>query len=453
MRLLFLIPFFISLYYCWRNQADKAFLNVYLPCILIVPTYYNIRFPHMPPISAGSGALIPIAISVLLTPRMKWRFRRMDLWVLIFMLSIGLSETLREGNPKDGIILWMEDFIEMFFAYVVGRQVIEPSLRLETIKRVIFLFICQTPMALYEYRFGVNPWMNFGGKIFGIEQSWIVQLRGGSARISTCFGHAILAGILFVVANALNYYLWQIYKLDKTRLGPWMSLVQKYRIPFIVLPLFLYLTGSRMPMACAVLCLLFLQIPRFKSMRTGAIVMLLVIGVGGSIVYAGFKQYTTVPEGQDTNDEAQSSAIYRRELIVNYAPILAEGGWLGWGVESFPRVQGQSSIDNNYLILELAQGKLGKYSFMMLGFEAVFTLSLCAARFRSRESLFLVFSIMGALIGIFVALSTVALFEQVTQVLFLLLGWSQSLQDTRVLGAQSMNTMPEPKFRFRRVIV
>ena len=87
---------------------------------------------------------------------MKWRFRRMDLWVLIFMLSIGLSETLREGNPKDGIILWMEDFIEMFFAYVVGRQLIEPNLRLETIKRVIFLFICQTPMALYEYRFGVK---------------------------------------------------------------------------------------------------------------------------------------------------------------------------------------------------------------------------------------------------------------------------------------------------------
>jgi hypothetical protein len=42
--------------------------------------------------------------------------------------------------------------------------------------------------------------------------------------------------------------------------------------------------------------------------------------------------------------------------------------------------------------------------------------------------------------------------EQVIQVTFLLLGWSQSLQDTRVAGAQAVSMMPEAKFRFRRVI-
>jgi len=51
-----------------------------------------------------------------------------------------------------------------------------------------------------------------------------------------------------------------------------------------------------------------------------------------------------------------------------------------------------------------------------------------------------------------VGLSTVALFEQVIQVLFLLLGWSQSLQETGPLGAQVMSALPEPKFRFKRVL-
>jgi hypothetical protein len=199
------------------------------------------------------------------------------------------------------------------------------------------------------------------------------------------------------------------------------------------------------------LCFLLLQIPSFKTLKKGAIIILLVIGVGGGITYSAFEVYTNVKEGQDA-DEAKSSAIYRQQLLVNYASIVEEGGWLGWGVESFPRVPGQSSIDNDYLILELAQGKFGKYSFLLLAFESVFTLAMYARKFRSRESMYLVFSLMGALIGIFVALGTVALFEQVIQVLFLLLGWSQSVQDTQVAGATAMSMMPEPKFRFRRVI-
>ena len=442
---------FISLYYVSRSQVDKAFLNVYLPCILFVPTYYTFRLPHLPPISPSSGALIPIGFSLLFNPVTKWRFRRMDLWVLIFMISLGLSETLCERDPKNGMLLWVEDFIEMFLAYIVGRQLIEPNLRLETIKRMIFLFVLQTPFALFEWRLGVNPWLMICSSVFKIETGWMVQLRGGTARIATCFAHAIWAGMLFMVAIVLNYYLVQIYKLDKRRLGKWMSMLQKYRIPFLVLPVLLYMTGSRMPLACAVMCFLFLQIPRFKNVMTGAIVILAVIGIGGSIIYGAFEKYTTPEDGAEIT-EAQSSAIYRRELLVNYEPILETGGWLGYGVLSFPRVKGQVSIDNEYLILQLGQGKLGRYSFILLGIEGIFTLWMCAMRFKSKESMYLAFSLMGALIGMFAALSTVSMLEQVVQVTFLLLGWSQSLQDTRAVGAQAVSTMPEPKFRFKRVI-
>ena len=452
MQFLFLLPCFFSLYFIVRGQADKAFLNVYLPCLILLPTFYNVRLPHLPPISPASSALIPIGLSLLFLPKIKWQFRRLDLWVVLFMVSIGLSETLREYNPKDGMVLWMQDFIEMFLAYIVGRQIIEPNLRIDTIKRIIFLVLCQAPIALYEWRFGQNPYMKYGPIFFGLYNiGWIVQLRGGTARISTSFAHPILAGMLIVVFIALNYYLYQIYKLDKRRLGPRMSWLQQRKIPLLWLPVMLYMTGSRMPMACGVMCFLLLQIPSFKTLKKGAIVILLAICIGGGIVYSAFEAYTNVKEGQET-DEAKSSAIYRQQLLVNYAPILEEGGWLGWGVESFPRVPGQSSIDNDYLILELAQGKFGKYSFLLLAFESVFTLAMYARRFQSRESMYLVFSLMGALIGIFVALGTVALFEQVIQVLFLLLGWSQSVQDTQVAGATAMSMMPEPKFRFRRVI-
>jgi len=451
LQLLFLIPLFASWYYVARGQRDKAFLNVYLPSLLLIPTYYVVRLPHMPFISPSNGALLPIGFSLLFRPQIKWQYKRMDLWVTCFLTAILLSETLREHNPKDGLILWAQDFVEMFLAYVVGRQIIEPNLRLETVKRIIFCFVALLPFGLYEYRMGSNPFINTGRSFFRVDIGWFVQLRNGHARISVTFAHAILAGMIFVVGMALNYYLVNIYKMDPRRLGPRMAWLQKNKIPLFALPLMLFLTGSRMPMACGVLCFLLLQIPKFRSMKTGAITMLLIIVVGGGVVYAGFQKYTTLKNGQDSTDEAQSSAIYRKLLLENYAPALEQGGFLGWGVESFPRFPGQVSVDNNYLILQLAHGNFGKWSFILLGVEAVFTLWIAAARFQSKETLYLVFSLMAGLIGIFVALSTVAMFEQVIQMTFLLLGWSQSLVDVRAYGVQTLQ-MPEPKFRFRRVI-
>jgi hypothetical protein len=54
---------------------------------------------------------------------------------------------------------------------------------------------------------------------------------------------------------------------------------------------------------------------------------------------------------------------------------------------------------------------------------------------------------MGALFGLFLSLTTVYLGEQLTQILFLLVGWSQSLTDT---GTEV--EVVEPKYRFQRVI-
>jgi hypothetical protein len=93
--------------------------------------------------------------------------------------------------------------------------------------------------------------------------------------------------------------------------------------------------------------------------------------------------------------------------------------------------------------------------FYVIILESVLGLTLCAMRFKTIDSLFLVFSLMGALIAAYVALTTVYMGEQLPQVLFLLLGWAQSLQDTSVfgVGVAAASSMPEPKFHFKKVIV
>ena len=63
--------------------------------------------------------------------------------------------------------------------------------------------------------------------------------------------------------------------------------------------------------------------------------------------------------------------------------------WFRRGALSFPRVAGQSSIDNTYLLIQLSQGKLGLYLFLLLAVEGVATTAYNAFSFPTREERFL----------------------------------------------------------------
>ena len=78
MAYLFLIPCLISCYYVLRGERGKAFLNVYIPCLICIPTYYVIRLPHMPLLSPANGALLPIGFSLLFRPEVRWRLSAWD---------------------------------------------------------------------------------------------------------------------------------------------------------------------------------------------------------------------------------------------------------------------------------------------------------------------------------------------------------------------------------------
>ena len=443
---IFLIPFFLSLFYLIKGRFDLAFLNVYLPCLFLLPSYYLIRLPHLPPQSAAEWALFPLGI-VLLMARRRWPpLRRMDLWVILFMLSMGASEFLRETSTKDGLALFANVFLQMFFAYVVGRCLIEPDLRIPTVKRIVLLFLCLTPAILWEYRMGENPWITGAYRIFHLAIGSFVQIREGHARVQACFGHAILAGIMFFIVFLLNASLGDVYKRDKLRLGPLFSILERYHVPALLLLLFLLLTRSRGPMIGAAVGYLILQIPRFRNIKVGVAVVALLLAIGGALANSYFNKYTGAADAS-SGDEQQASAAYRRELSINYKRITDTGGWLGWGALSFPKVPGQPSIDNYYLLVQLSQGKVGLYLFLLIAAESLFSAGRFAFTFRARESRFFAFACVGALAGLFLSLYTVYLGDQVVQVCFLLLGWSQSLQDTGQVDLPSV----QEKHRFKRV--
>ena len=169
--------------------------------------------------------------------------------------------------------------------------------------------------------------------------------------------------------------------------------------------------------------------------------------IAGIFANSYFNKYTNVADVSNANEE-QSSAAYRRELVVNYKPITETGGWLGSGILSFPKVNSQPSIDNYYLLVQLLPGQdRPVFILLLIPAESLFGAARSAFTFRARESRYFAFVCIGALAGLFFSLYTVYLGDQVVQVCFLLIGWSQSLQDTGEVELPAV----EEKYQFKRV--
>jgi len=455
LSLVLLLPGLISLYFVIRGDAEKAFLRVYLPALLLLPAYYSCRLPHLLPITSAEAAMIPLAIAVMIRPPSGWRFCRLDLWVLLYMVSLSISELLHERVMNDGIMLVLSGILSMLFPYIIGRLLIEPKLRLPTTKVFVTLILFLIPFGLYEYRMGFNPYAIIGPKLLGIIPTWGLQIRGGRARVATSFSDAELAGIAFTVILTLNWWLVQINKMDRgkeSRLGKWLSKLESKHIPGIILLALLLLTQSRGPFLGAALAYAILLIPKFKNTKLASIVIASILIVGALGIHAYLQKYTSGPITYDgTMSEQQASAAYRRLLLENYAPIIQEGGWLGWSYLSHPVVGNQVSIDNQFLLVQLGQGRLGLIIFILIGIETFFRLIKFTWTFKRQEDLYFAFSLLAAMAAIWSTITTVYLGEQLPQITFLLLGWSQSLQEGVSDQNQSLATTSQAKFSFKRV--
>jgi hypothetical protein len=86
-----------------KGRIESAFLSVYLPSLLLLPTDYSVRIPHLPPFSAAEFALIPISMVALSRWIREGSLRLMDALVLLFWASWSASEILGEPLRNDGI--------------------------------------------------------------------------------------------------------------------------------------------------------------------------------------------------------------------------------------------------------------------------------------------------------------------------------------------------------------
>ncbi len=452
MSLIFVLPAFISLFFIWRGRIATAFLSVYLPCLLLLPDEYAVRIPHLPPFSAADYALIPLGIVGFLKLIRSGSYKLMDALVFLYAASVSVSEIRHEPVLNDGIFAAINTFVALGLAYVVGRQLIEPELRFAAMQRIVVLILWNGPCNLYEWRMGSSPYGILGAKLFGVTSQYGggMQLRNGHGRVGSVFGGGECAGIAFAMAFCLNAWLGYLKSIKaRVDLGRTLRILQKYHLAGLLLLLYVFGTQSRGPEIALGAGILILQITRFRRSRLMTIVvaMILIAGYFATKVY--FDSYTNV---DNAVNEQQGSAMYRKAMNQEYAPIAEAGGWTGYSVPGIPHVDGMNSIDNQYLLVHLAWGRLAYYLFILIALENVRTLVVRSWQSKDLQDRAFTLSMLAAMVVLWVTLLTVFLGSQLPQFSFLLLGWIQTAAKVRPRQAlQSESITPARGFSFRRV--
>ena len=426
MSVLLLIPGLISILLVLRGRIETAFLSVYLPCLLLLPEDYAVRIPHCPPISAAGYALIPLGIVGIIRLFRRGSFALMDLLAVLFPASIGLSEILHSAVLNDGIFVAIGSFVSISMAYVAGRTLIEPDLRLATVRRFVILVLWDGLPGLYEWRMGQNPYGIFGTNVLGLTNIGAgLQIRGGHGRMGSVFNGSEPGGIAFAMTFCLNAWLVYLRRVKApVDLGKTFTKLQKYHVPGLLLLLYVVFTQARGPMIALAGGYLILQIPRFKSTKQMTIVVAVLLVGGYMAASAYFAAYTS---GTEITSEQQGSAMYRRGMNEMYPPIAEKGGWTGYGMIGIPHVHGMDSIDNHYLLVHLAWGRLGYILFLLITWENIRVLLVRSWKVKTLADRAFVFSMLAAMAVLWLTLLTVFLGGQLPQICFLLIGWMQSV--------------------------
>jgi hypothetical protein len=255
------------------------------------------------------------------------------------------------------------------------------------------------------------------------------------------------------MAATLNVWLVYLRKWRSTvNLGKPLDWLEQYHIPGLLLLLCVYFTQSRGPLLAVAVGYLILQIPKFKNKILGTVMVAIVIAVSAAGAYQYFSRYTNITDPGAVVNEQQGSALYRRQMNELYKPIVKQGGFLGWGILSRPVLPGMFSVDNEFLLVHIAYGNAGYFLFILIAAETFRRLNARAWKLQEREDQAFAVALLAAMAVFWISITTVYMGEQLPQIAFLLIGWSQSVLPVSTAPAVASEDVVRSRFTFRRIL-
>jgi O-antigen ligase len=260
------------------------------------------------------------------------------------------------------------------------------------------------------------------------------------------------AGIVFLMGLFLSLWLWKLNKSRPRPPEPRYLKVRRSTWCVGSIALGLAMTLSRGPALGGFVGYLIARVGMVKRWRLALALAIVVIGAGFYVAHRRAAALEAAAESPVV-DETVASATYRTRLYDVYEPVAVAGGLFGWSGTLYskvarelnPKAANFFSIDNEYLLLWVAQGKVGLGLFLLIVGEGLYALIRAIVRSKDPLDTCLFYCLGGMLIGLSVVLITVFLAGQGYILFFLISGWIQSIPDGKWTPKSS------PTFAFRRV--
>jgi hypothetical protein len=417
---------------------------------------------HVPALSEHNfmqAAILPILIVLVREKSREIRLGPMEWLMLLYVLirvvadgySRGYSDAQRYGHYMATAVIG---------PFLLGRYLITSRrMDVETSKTFVLIFLIFFLFFLYEAKFWVSPVFKIFSPLFPGSGSGL-SIRWGIARTAGTFEHPILACIMVIAVYRLHRWLCWIGEWRKPQTG-WLGWIQRKTaiLPFsfetkisIALVLMALMTISRGPWIGGLAAGALVAVGNAKNRRKWLIIVTIGFVLGGLTGKAALDSYITPKDGQVLSGEAQTM-LYRKVMVERYQEFLIQKKWTGWGLTTVPKIKGMESVDNAFFLMALQHGLFAPIVFGILFLYAI--VSQVAFGMKSPQGEPPIgFTFSGVFLMCFIAFSTVYMGAQTEPMLFLLLGWGESIKNREPEKSSEHSLMSEKAsaFEFRRVI-
>lgn len=443
-----------------RRGMEQTFLWVWIPFFLFMPTAFWVNIPGLPDPNFMQAAILPMLFILFRDQLSKMQLGRMEWLIAMYFVVRVFCDFLSRGySDAQNYAFYL--LSALLGPYLLGRYVITSRrMDIETARMFVLCFLIFFPMHLYELRSWVSPVFKLLGGFFPNAGSGL-SIRWGMARTAGTFEHPILACIMIIAVYRLHRWLtWQgIWQQPQSG---WLGFLQRQakRFPFsfstqisIVLVLMALMTISRGPWIGGFAGATLAAVGNFKNRKRWLIVVIcgfLVGGVGGQIA---LDAYITPAEGEVLTDSAKTM-LYRKEMIDQYKAFLMDKMWTGWGLTTVPTIRGMESVDNAFFLMALQHGIIAPALFLLILFYAIISQVKFGLAAPVGESP-LGFTFAGIYLMCLVSFATVYMGAQTEPLIFLMLGWGESIKRRRKpteLTSAMVQSSNHARSPFRRVI-
>jgi hypothetical protein len=423
----------IPLWVLRRHGLEKAFLWAWIPVFLCMPTMFTAKIPMVPLRTFMQAWLVPLLFVLLRDKRSEMTFGRMEMLLLAYVLVRVFCDFLGRGySDAQNYAAYM--LVSLIGPYLIGRYVINRrEMDVATARMFVLMFVLFFPLFLYELKFWVSPIYQIFSPMFPEAFSGL-SVRWGLARTAGTFEHPILAAIMIIAVYRLHRWLCWIGAWDAPQTG-WLGRIEALmrRFPFsfktqisIALILMILLTLSRGPWIGALAGAALVAVGNTKNRKKWLIILGMLFVLGGLGGKMALDAYMTPQLGEVLSDEAQTM-LYRSVMIDQYKAFLMDKMWTGWGLTTVPKIPGMESVDNAFFLMALQHGLIAPAVFIMIFVYAIASQIKFGLKAASGESP-IGFTFSGIYLVCFVAFATVYMGAQTEPLIFLMLGWGESIK-------------------------